>query len=99
MHRREKRQIQRKGWCWRMKGVKEVLTALSNGESTAVRVSTKEHEPMSDKRFDTILKRIVQGIFIVCAKEIVLESEPLVGFFVAVAILLFALMYLGFKDS
>lgn len=78
-----------------MKGIREVLTALSNGESTAVRVSTKEREPMSDKRFDAILKRIVQGITIVCAKELIMNSEPLIGLFIAVATALLVALYLG----
>ncbi len=59
-----------------MKGIKEILTALSNEESTAVWVIKKEKKPMSDERFRLVLECIVLVTFIISWTVLALNADP-----------------------
>lgn len=59
-----------------MSKIKETITALTNWNNLgSVRVSRKESTPLSDKRFELVLKFITHISTIIAATVLVLNAE------------------------
>lgn len=82
-----------------MSKIKETITALAAGnESGAVHINRKENAPMSDKRFEMILKCVVTIALIAAVTVLVLKA----GIVKLVALLIFgiyfSIVYFASKD-
>lgn len=82
-----------------MKNIREVITAMSSGDSLgAVHINKKERTPMSDERFNLVIKSITRIAISVAGVTLAINIDgrkllTLVGAGVA-----FSLIYFGMRD-
>ncbi len=82
-----------------MNKIKESITALAAGDfSRAVHISRQEQRPMTDERFELVLKCVTRVSTITSVTVLVLNIETAKLVAVMGFAIFFSLIYFGLKD-